>query len=188
MSICAIIKLLLSRYFCSNGSDVLHSSVGNALDSSFWPNYRDGVVAIPGQYQASSLYFQEPRPDLHVKYLRLLPTIRRIVGQSDLVHYRIQLVGENGVIYPFDIQLTNMQTSNLSDYLQPTIATEVSPCLPVDNLWIFVFMYCDCFCFRMLLVSCVGRLSGDSCRTSMATLAIFQYLILFRCVSASCFQ
>jgi hypothetical protein len=105
-------------------SNISHSSIGNAFDSSFWPNYRDGVVAIPGQYQTSSLHFQEPRPDLHVKYLRLLPSVRRVVGQSNLVHYCVQLLGENGVIYPFDVQLNHVP-SGLSNALHPTLATEV---------------------------------------------------------------
>jgi hypothetical protein len=103
---------------------VFSSPVGNAFDASFLPNCRDAVVAIPGQYQTTVWHFQDPRPDLHVKHLRMLPTLRRVVGQTDVVHYRVQMLGENGISYPFDVQLTS-ESTEMYKSVRSTVVSEV---------------------------------------------------------------
>ena len=102
----------------------MYSKVGG-VDKAFSTYGRDAVMTIPGQFQTASVHFQEPRIDLHVKLLRVLPSFRRVVGQSDAMHYRVQMLGENGVAFAFNMTLNVVETG-LSTSLRPTAATEVS--------------------------------------------------------------
>ena len=106
-------------------SSLLFSGMDTTFDTPMSANGRDAVMKIPGQFHTVSAYFQEPRIDLHVKYLRVLPSFRCVVGQADVIHYRVQMLGENGVAFAFDMML-NAAENGLCQYVRSTATTEVS--------------------------------------------------------------
>lgn len=51
--------------------------------------------------------FQQPKMDLHVKIVRLLPTFDRVLCHGNVVRYRIRFLGSDGDVHCFDVCLAS---------------------------------------------------------------------------------
>jgi hypothetical protein len=80
-------------------------------------SYDDSVLSaieIPGQYALTCSRFREPRPDLHVKLVRVLPRVRPVCLAGEVLRYQVQILGSDGQHVPYNVSLKSAHASSSS--------------------------------------------------------------------------
>ena len=71
-------------------------------------------IEIPGQYALTACRFREPRPDLHVKLMRVFPRVRRVFLTGEVLKYQLQLLGSDGQHLPYNVSLKSAYSASSS--------------------------------------------------------------------------
>ena len=98
-----ILKELYTEDFSLScfGNDIYNDSLLSAIE-------------VPGQYALSSCRYREPRPDLHVKLVRIFPRVTRVFLSGEVLMYKIKVLGGDGQHIPFKISLKCPWTASSS--------------------------------------------------------------------------
>ena len=73
--------------------------------ATFFDDSSPSRIEIPGQYGLTSSRFREPRSDLHVKLVKVLPRVKCIFITGEALQYEIQILGSDGQYIPYRVQL-----------------------------------------------------------------------------------
>jgi hypothetical protein len=79
--------------------------------------YDDSVltpIEIPGQYALASDRFREPRPDLHIKVIRVSPRVRQVFLAGEVLKYQICILGSDGEYTPYNVSVKNVHSGSSS--------------------------------------------------------------------------
>ena len=72
---------------------------GNNEDSAM------SCIEVPGQYALTACRFREPRPDLHVKLMRVSARVKPVFLTGGVLRYQIQILGSDGLHVPYNVSL-----------------------------------------------------------------------------------
>jgi len=72
------------------------------------------TMEIPGQYALTSDRFREPRPDLHVKIVRVFPRVRHVYFAGEVLKYQIHILGSDGQHIPYNVSVKSSRSISSS--------------------------------------------------------------------------
>ena len=80
--------------------------------ATFFDDSSPSRIEIPGQYGLTSSRFREPRSDLHVKVVKVLPRVKCIFITGEALQYQIQILGSDGQYIPYRVQLKSCYSTS----------------------------------------------------------------------------